>query len=135
MTGRKGARHLTALELAEIATWISECAATPTWSDVAVYVEQKYGVRRSTEALRRRSELKSARDAVKTSASEKPPQRNSAKKVKTISIARYERLKLELDQVRTERDQAIERSLALHNAMRRLGITESEMERSLDVSR
>lgn len=132
MPAKKGSRHLTATELSETAEWILARSEVPSWPEIAAHVARKHGVDRSTEALRRREELKSARDARKRAVAASPRKRGrpTTRQIKSRD-AEIAVLKAEIAQLTAERDAAIDRNFKLLNAMRVRNIPEQRMERPL----
>lgn len=132
MPARKGSRHLTLTELAETVKWIMDRPETPSWPEIAAHVARKHGVERSTEALRRRKELKEARSERKKRVAPQSKKRGrpTTRRLKSRD-AEIARLREEIERGRAERAELIERNLRLINAMRIRNMPEERMERPL----
>lgn len=132
MPAKKGSRHLTAMELSETAEWILGRPEVPSWPEIAAHVARKHGVERSTEALRRREELKNARDERKRMVAVPPRKRGrpTTRRLKSRD-SEIAALKSELARVMAERDAAIERNFELLNARRVRNVPEARRVRPL----
>lgn len=132
MPARKGTRHLTSIELQETAEWILARPEVPSWPEIAAHVERKHGVTRATEALRRRAPLKDARDQRKRMVAVQARQRKppTTRRINARD-AEIQRLRAEIEGLRAQRDELLERNLRLVNTMRIRNIPEDRADRKL----
>lgn len=133
MKNTAGSRHLTASEVSELAVWIVSADSVPSWAEVADIAYEKFGVRRTAEAIRRRKELKSALDARRSVPVLRSSERKLTKRQSESIEAENIRLRAEVERLEIELTALLERNFRLVNAMSLRQIPEHLMERPLPL--
>jgi len=131
MRNTRGSRHLSATDISEIANWIVDAESVPSWAEVANIAYEKFGVRRTVEAIRRRKELKSALDARRSVPVRRSGKRKLTKRQAESIQAENIRLRAEVARLEIERAALLEQNFRFVNAMALRQIPENLMERPL----
>lgn len=135
MAKKRGSTHLSDDQISWVVDWILSQNETPSLKDVCQTLLRRFGIERQPDTIRKRPEIKHAIETLRSRGpidGVRTKLRPTSRKFEQLTRER-DRLLIQVERLRTENGELIERNLRLVNAMKARQVPAISVERPLGI--